>query len=430
MSVNSILGRLIQVAMGVIMACSALVAQAQQRQDLYMFVGEVLTLPAEDITRVAVGNGGKITTKVLEDGKLMLLGEAPGDTSLMVWSRGELIINVVVRVGSNETAYAQRHVSNLLGDIPGIQVNTLGTHVVISGQASAGDLARIAAAAKLFPQVTNLATEAEVSMKKMIYMKVQIVEMKRSLTERLGIQWNSSTSGPVAGLQGNLGAEYGNTQAGLSGLLPLPNQGLRAYLGIATALQSTLNLAKNNGDAYMLAEPELSARSGGKAEFLAGGQIPLPSTSTTGAASVEFKDYGIKLSIQPTADMRGNIRAQITTEISSVDASVAVNNIPGFLTRSTQSEVNMRAGQTLVMSGLVNVDMTTDTSRVPGISEVPVLGRLFRSDGFKSGRTDLVILVTPSVVDPASTINRERVEKLLDIRRRFERQLIEHEIVD
>ena len=409
---------------------SAVTAQTMPTE-IKMFVGQVKTLPADKITRVAVGNGGKITTKVLDNGELMLLGEAPGDTALMVWSEDKLIVNTIVRVGGADTGYSQRHVAELIGDIPGVQVSTVGTHVIVSGTASKEDMARIATAAKLFPQVTSLVTEAAVSMKKMVYMKVQIIEMKRSLTEKLGIQWDGSTKGPVAGLQGNLGSKFASTSGALAAnLLPLPNQGLRAYLGVASALQSTINLAQNNGDAYVLAEPELSARSGGEAKFLAGGQVPLPSTSTTGGSSVEFKDYGIRLNIKPAADDKGNIRANITTEISNIDPSVAVNNIPGFLTRSTESEVNLKSGQTLVMSGLVNVDMTNDVSRLPGLSNLPVLGRLFRSDGFKSGRTDLVILVTPSVVDPNSTINRERIEKGLDIRKRFERQLSKRDIVD
>ena len=180
----------------------------------------------------------------------------------------------------------------------------------------------------------------------------------------------------------------------------------------------------------MLAEPELSTRSGGEAKFLAGGQVPLPSTSTLGAGSVEFKDYGIRLTLKPTADDQGNIRAAVTTEISSIDASVAVQGIPGFLTRTTESEVNMRSGQTMVMSGLVNTDMTKDASKVPGLGDIPVLGALFRSENFKSGRTDLVILVTPAVYDPNSTVNRERIEKGLDIRKRFDRQLSGRDIVD
>jgi len=179
-----------------------------------------------------------------------------------------------------------------------------------------------------------------------------------------------------------------------------------------------------------LAEPELSARSGGEAKFLAGGQIPLPATSALGAGSVEFKDYGIRLTIKPNADNDGNISASISTEVSSIDPSVSVQGIPGFLTRQSESEINVKNGQTIVMSGLVNTDMSNDATKVPGISSIPVLGRLFRSDNFKSGRTDLVVLVTPTIVDPYSTITRERVDKATDIRETFERKLNNKDLID
>lgn len=400
-------------------------------QELVMFVGQVKTIPAPNVSRIAVGNGRLLNTTVLNNNELLLLAESTGNTSLMIWSTDEKRTLYTVRISSGDSQDTLRNIGAMLGDIPGIQFNPVGTHVVISGTASKENLGRIAAAVKLYPQATNLAREEEVSMKKMIYMKVQIIEMKRSLAENLGIQWPGSFAGPMAGFLGNFGSDYSATsQAPLKGVLPVANNGLRSYLGISTLINSTINLAKNNGDAYVLAEPELSTRSGGEAKFLAGGQVPLPSTSTLGAGSVEFKDYGIRLTLKPTADDQGNIRATVTTEISNIDPSVAVQGIPGFLTRTTESEVNLRSGQTMVMSGLVNTDMTKDVSKVAGLGDIPILGALFRSENFKSGRTDLVILVTPTVYDPNSTVNRERIEKGLDIRKRFDRQLSGRDIVD
>lgn len=412
---------------------STLLRAADGPGELVMFVGQVKTIHATKVTRLAVGNGRLLSTTVLNDKEVLLLAEAAGDTSLVIWSGDKIRSIYTVRISAGDSQEALRNISAMLGDIPGIQINPVGTHVAISGTASKENLARIGVATKLYPQATNLVREEEVSMKKMVYMKVQIIEMKRSLAQNLGIQWPGSFGGPMAGFLGNFGDRYADTsQAPLKGVLPvpMPNNTLITYLGISTLIQSTINLAKNNGDAYVLAEPELSTRSGGEAKFLAGGQIPLPSTSTLGAGSVEFKDYGIRLTLKPTADDQGNIRAAVTTEISSVDPSVAVQGIPGFLTRTTESEVNMRSGQTMVMSGLVNTDMTRDISKVAGLGDIPVIGALFRSENFKSGRTDLVILVTPTVFDPNSTMNRERIEKGLDIRKRFERQISNRDIVD
>ncbi len=399
-------------------------------KEILMFVGEVKILGVERIHRIAVGNGKLFTTSVLGNKELLMIAEAPGDSSLVIWSDNNRKTVYTVRISPKDAGDAFRNVSTMLQDIRGIRISSIGPNVIISGAASKENLARIAAATKAYPQATSLVSEEEMSMKKMVYMKVQIVEMNKNVLENIGLQWPGSASGPMLGFAGNFGSDRPQPQGELKGFLPMPNNGLLTYLGISSLIQTTINLAKNNGDIYTLAEPELSARSGGEAKFLAGGQIPLPATSALGGGSVEFKDYGIRLTIAPRADDHGNIMAKISTEVSSIDPSVAVQGIPGFLTRQSETEVNVKNGQTIVMSGLVNSTMSNDSTRVPGIGNIPVLGRLFRSDGFRSGRTDLVILVTPTVIDPASTINRERIDKARDIRERFERKLNNQDIID
>jgi pilus assembly protein CpaC len=399
-------------------------------QEIRMFVGEVKTLTADRITRVAVGNGKLFTTSAVGDNELLLIAEAAGDSSLVIWSGNGNKTVYTVRISAGDSGNALRNLTALLQDIPDIQLTPVGSNVIISGTASKQNLERIAASAKLYPQATNLVREEEISMKKMVYMKVQIIEMRRSVLENIGLQWPGSFTGPMVGFSGNFGSDQPQTQGAMKGILPVPHRGLSTYLGLSTLINTTINLAENNGDAYTLAEPELSARSGGEAMFLAGGQVPLPAVSSLGGGSVEFKDYGVRLSIKPVADDLGNISATIKTEISSIDSSVSVSGIPGFLTRQSESEINVRNGQTIVMSGLVNTAMASDATKVPGLSNIPVLGRLFRSDNFTSGRTDLVILVTPTVTDPSSTINRERIEKGMDIRERFERKLSNQDIID
>ncbi|OGB27469.1 MAG: hypothetical protein A3I66_06175 [Burkholderiales bacterium RIFCSPLOWO2_02_FULL_57_36] len=401
-----------------------------KNSEIQMFVGEVKILPAGRIHRIAVGNGKLFTTSVLGNKELLLIAEAPGDSSLVIWSDVNRKTVYTVRISPRDSGDTNRNVNAMLKDIPGIQITPVGGNIIISGSASKENLERIAAAVKMYPQAASLVREEEVSMRKMVYMKVQIIEMKKSVLENIGLQWPGSAAGPMLGFSGNFGTDRPQTQGPLKGILPVPNNGLLTYLGISTLINTTINLAKNNGDAYTLAEPELSARSGGEAKFLAGGQIPLPAVSALGGGSVEFKDYGIRLAIKPIADDHGNIIASIKTEISSIDPSVAVQGIPGFLTRQSETEINVKNGQTIVMSGLVNTEMSNDAARVPGIGNVPVLGRLFRSDSFRSGRTDLVILVTPTITDPGSTINRERIEKGMDIRERFERKLSNQDIID
>ena len=182
-----------------------------------------------------------------------------------------------------------------------------------------------------------------------------------------------------------------------------------------------INLAVDSGDAFILASPELSARSGGKAEFLAGGQIPILAAGTaTSPPTVTFKDYGIRLSIEPVADEKNNVVAVLKTEVSNVDLSNSVAGNPGFLTRKTDSEFNVQSGQTIVLSGLVNKELAADVSKLAGLGDVPILGPLFRSKNYRSGRTDLVIFVTPTVIDPSSSINQGQLQRASEIEQKYD----------
>lgn len=399
-------------------------------QEIVMFVGEIKTIPATKVQRVAIGNGGLVSTRFIDPGQMLLIAEAAGDTSLVLWEPNGNTQRYIIRVGAKDTEFAYRAANAVLADIPSVKIAPMGTNIVLTGSASPLQMARINSLVARYPQVLSLIKELDVEFKKMIYMKVQILEVKKSLSERLGIAWNPSMAGPTFGVAGNLGSTNVAGAAAANFNAPLNVSGLRGYLGIASTLQSVINIAKTNGDISVLAEPELSARSGGTANFLAGGQIPIQTAGALGTANVTYKDYGIKLSIRPAADDNGNVIAAIKTEMSQLDQSTAVNNVPGFLTRTAETEFNVKSGQTMVISGLINREMQNDISRIPGLGELPVIGRLFRSDAFRTGRTDMVIAVTPIVVDAASSVNQERLEKGLDMRERFERKLDKTDFAD
>jgi len=403
--------------------------------EISLYVGEVKTMPITRIQRIAIGNGRLFTTNMLEK-ELLMLGEAPGRTSMFIWTADGKEQRYSVTVLGNDNADTQRRLAALLASMPGVRVDRVGQHVVISGHASKLDLARIEQVRPLFSQAINMAREEEVTMRRMIYLKVQIIEMKKSLAENIGIAWDQQINGPAAGVAGDLLTHRSPLfripqQSPGFPQLPLSIESFRGYFGIATSITSRINLAVNNGDAWVLATPELSTRSGGEARFLAGGQIPvITPASGLSPATVTYKDYGIKLNIKPTADDRGNVATSVNTEVSTIDNSVAVNGQPGFLTRSTESEVNVRAGETMVISGLVNNELARDVQSVPWLGDLPILGPLFRSTNFRNGRTDLVIFVTPTVVDPTSTINRERIEKALDLQEKFQQRIGPKGIVD
>jgi len=406
------------------------VSAQEKGAEINLVVGEVKTLPSpanRKIVRIGIGNGKLFNAKVLEkEAGLIFIPENPGRTNLIIWTADGATVEHGVSVLPANLETTIDSINKMLKGIPNVRAERAGDMILITGSTTKVNMPRIEGIAKSFPNVFNAVRDEELEMKRMVYMRVQIVEMKKSLSENLGVKWDQSLAGPTAGLVATFGAgSYNNPPNGppfrpgvtVPGLpsadtIPTRGYGWKPVVGMTSIITSTINLAVSNGDAFVLATPELSTRSGGKAEFLAGGQVPIVSpASGTQPATVQFKDYGIKLSIEPVTDDKGNVSTTLDTEISSVDNSVAVLGNPGFLTRKTKSQFNVQEGQTIVISGLVNTELAKDLSKLAGLGNLPILGALFRSNNFRTGRTDLVILVTPTVVDPSA----EAIKKASEI---------------
>ncbi len=182
-------------------------------------------------------------------------------------------------------------------------------------------------------------------------------------------------------------------------------------LGLASSITSIINLLVQNGDAVVLAEPRLACRSGGSARFVAGGELPVPFSSGLGTVSVGFKEYGVKFDVSPVASETGVIAAKIAAEISAINFEIQVQDVPGLLKRRAETEVNLRENETLVIAGLLTEESSKSIDRVPGLGELPILGKLFRSREFRDRKTDLVVFITPRFVGATSTTQREAIER-------------------
>jgi len=365
--------------------------------DLYRGEIRMVDLPGQ-IKRIAIGDGTLMTANVV-DGRLMLLAEKAGVTSLVVWTTNGIALNTTVRIAKGNVRETAAQLRNVLANVPGVKVVESGPNIVLTGTVHRDMLGRIKAATADVPNVLDATVVDEGdALKKTIHFKVQIMELTRNAQENLGIQWDQKIAGPQAGVQGFVGSQA-ETAAGM------------VFAGISTKITSMINLMINNGDAYVLAAPELNTKSGGTASFLAGGQVPIPRAGALGTTDVEYKDYGIKLNIKPVVDTHNVISAQIDTEISQIDPSVSYGGYPGFLTRSARSDISLRAGETMAISGLINADAIGNTSRLPFLGRLPIIGRLFRSDEFRSKRSDLVIFVTPLISDPTLSPNTDLLER-------------------
>lgn len=312
-------------------------------------------------------------------------------------------------------------VKQMLGHIPELEIKMVGSHFVLTGTIDEGYTDNVSTVQAQYSEIMDLTRkeETELPNDKMVLMHTKITEFNKSATDNLGINWTTNFAGPAAAFAAT--EEYGaarvagnsilggtNTPAQLGAIDPAVAEPSFGYFGIATEITSRINLAVSSGDALILAEPRLVARSGGEATFLAGGEVPIEIVTPTSAA-IEFKQFGILLNIKPEVDRENNIRANIETEISAVDQSVAVGNTPGFLTRRTTADILLSSGETLVLSGLVDRELGKDTTGLKGLSQIPILGALFRSRAFRDSKTDLVIFVTPIVYDAGHQQNIEAI---------------------
>ncbi len=329
------------------------------KMNLDLFVGEVRVLGEVKVSRVAVGNGSIINAEVIDSGELLVIATAPGSSSLRLWHNDGRQTDYNIRVSESDP-------------------------------------------------------ETRVQMQRTVRMRVRMVEFRKSALGRLGIDWSDSAGGPTIGASG-LTTSRAAFQPQLPGLEGFTGSGspFSTYFGVASNITSRINFLTQNGDAVTLAEPVLSAMNGGQASFLAGGEIPYPTIGEDGRTQVEFKEYGVKLDVAPLIDSTGNIRARVETEISQLDSSVSVQGAPGLLTRRAQTEVTVRSGETIVISGLLSSETSTDIDAVPGLGKLPIIGRFFRSRNERNTVNELVIFVTPEVIESNQPMINEREQRYL-----------------
>ena len=313
-----------------------------QEQKLKLTKGKVEILEGFSPDKIAVGDGNIIEVKALDNQQLLIIAKAVGLTSLRVWD-----------LNGNETNY----------------------QIIVAK-----------------PQI-----DVDITMRQVIRMKVKMIEFRKSSLKEIGVDWLTSTQGPEFGIAQNI--INSQSQPLISGMMT-NTSGLPLYLGIQSTLKSTLHFMEQSGDATLLAEPTLSCLSGESASFIAGGEVPFPTTDENGRSTVSFKNYGIMLEVKPFADKKGRIYTSISTEVSNVDFSVAVNGAPGFLTRRTDTHMNVISGQTIVISGLLSQNSSNDMQAIPGLHKIPILGQLFQSNRYQRNQTQLVVLVTPYIENP------------------------------
>ncbi len=359
---------------------------------------------------LSIANPSIADFSTLSDRTIYVLGKAPGLTTLtLLDASGRLISNVDVRVSADISEFKERLRQILPNEK--IEVRTANDGIVLSGTAtSVVSLGQAMELAERYApgRVSNLMSVGGVQQ---VMLKVRFAEMQRSVAKSLGS--SLALGGNVLG--GNVGLKMGSgTAVGtaaqanlLGGNSPAAStaQGatLLGFNAGPVEVGILLEALETKGFVRTLAEPNLTALSGKEAQFLAGGQYPIP-TVQDGSVAVEFKDFGVGLSFTPTVLNNNVINVELTASVSSIDTtnSIVANGIlvNGFKTRSTSTTVEMRDGESFAIAGLLQDDFRDSAGQVPWLGDVPILGALFRSADYSRSQSELVIIVTPHLVTP------------------------------
>lgn len=387
-----------------------------------MFVGESRVFSARGVVRIAVGSAQVITANALDGKDIIVFANGAGTTMLYLWTGDGRYQRIKVSVMANDITRYAREIASFLSTIPKAKAVVVGDKVIVEGDdLTDADRDKVSELAKRYPQIVNFTSP--IGWEQTVMLDVKVVEFPRSELRDLGLKWGTTGGAAIGGIWRPV--TRGDT-TGLSIALPGGDSGLPINSGapnglvypaspvvtsaVNLALNATLQALEQNGRATVLAEPQLSTRSGYKATFHAGGEIPYSVASVNGV-TVQFKPYGVRLDIEPRVARSGAIRAVIDSEVSSIDTSVSSTNGPALLTRRTKTEFNVRPGETIVLSGLLQRNSSTDIEALPFLGNIPILGALFRSKHFQNKETELVMFVTPHLVDSRTPVLKDRIER-------------------
>lgn len=347
---------------------------------------------------LSIANPGIADISTLSDRTIYVLGKAPGRTTLtLLGPDGRLITNVEVQVTPDIAEFKERLRQILPGEP--IEVRTANDGIVMSGIVSSiSSLDRALQLAERYApdRVSNL---MNVGGTQQVMLHVRFAEMSRSVSKSLSSSLSLSGVGISAG---------SGSGSGLSGVLS-PGGASQGALNIgltAGALQFgiLLEALESKGVVRTLAEPNLTALSGQKARFLAGGEYPVPVSQEDGSISVEFKAFGIELEFVPRVVGKDIINIEMMAAVSGIDPTVSFSSggfsISGFQRRETSTTVEMRDGESFAIAGLLQDDFRDLNGQVPWLGDIPVLGALFRSAEYKREQSELVIIITPHLVTP------------------------------
>lgn len=351
---------------------------------------------AQPFYEIVVGDPEIANVTPLTDRSFYVLGNQLGTTGIALFNENrQLVASVDIEV----TLDTSRLASTIRDAVPGsdIKVDSANGRLVLSGSAEDAVAAeRARSIASSFSGEEEVINSVAISSSQQVQLNVRFVEVNRQVGHELSSRIGASYVGPNGAISFNSSPQSG-ASTGISDILG-------TYASGGFSIDWAIKALEDRGVARRLAEPNLIARSGERASFLAGGEFPIPVSSDENKVTVEYKQYGVSLGFTPTVLADGLISLDIEPEVSSVDTSASYRigdiAIPGFIVRRAQTSVDLKSGQSFMIAGLLQSQGDQVLQRMPGIGRLPVVGALFSSKAYQRRETDLVIIITPHLVKP------------------------------
>lgn len=392
-------------------------------QVLHILVGHSVVIRTDArLRRVLVGNPAVITTSTTAANELVVTAIASGSSSVVLWQEDNKS-RILEVFGDLDVSLLREAVARGFPNEQ-IQVEAEENRIVLTGTATAVPIAdQIAKMAVPFSkEIVNSIRIALPGRQKQILLKVKFAQVDRGKLSAYGFNLFSTGAANTIGVIGTQQfappqlVKNDNSGGGTGGGTGVPSStiGLSDLLNIFIFrpdinLGATIKDLQQRNLLQILAEPNLLAANGESARFLAGGELPYPVVSGVAGAntvSVQFKPFGVKLEFTGIIQEDNTIRLKVLPEVSSLDFSnaVTINGfvLPAIATRHAETIVDLRDGQSFGIAGLLDQRTVSQYSKVPGIGDIPILGLLFHSKTVSKTNSELVVIVTPSIVDPAS----------------------------
>lgn len=374
-------------------------------------------------TTAVVGSPDIADVFPMSDHSLYILGKKVGTTNVSVYDQNQKLAGVIdLEVAIDSQSLAQK--INSSTGTRGIHVSSMNGQVILSGEAASAVAAERAVAVAKALSPNGVVNAMSIGTSQQVLLKVRFIEASRDAGRAIGVNWFASNRTGTAGFNTGQGGFTNNTPNNtgpggiplfqtvgtLAGATSQPFGVVLAHLvNGGTNIDVLVTALENKGLARNLAEPNLMALSGDTAQFLAGGEFPVPiaATSANGLVTptIEFKPFGVRLSFTPTVLANGIINLRIAPEVSELDFANAVTisgtTIPSLIKRDAITTIELRDGQSFAIAGLLQANDLRNRNQIPWLGSVPVLGPLFSSMSYLKHETDLVVIVTPHLVQPA-----------------------------